>query len=97
MFGRGLCCKNADWSQVGLSTPKSRGFCVEVPDEECHNFSKGAGPTPKGSFNDASLSTDVAGQVEYRGLALAYSPHHLETLDRRVGCLQRLETFDRLD
>lgn len=34
-------------------------------------FGKGAGSNPEGSFNDASFATDVAGQVEDRGLALA--------------------------
>ena len=71
--------------------PRSRGFCVKILREHCHNFGERAGPNAEGSFNYAGFAADVAGQVENRSLSLAQSPHHFKSLDRRIGGFQRLE------
>ncbi len=54
-----------------------------------------AGSEPERTLDEACLATDVAGDIKGSGLSLAQRAHHLEALDRGVGCFQRLEAANR--
>ena len=65
--------------------------------DKSNSLRESAGAKPKGTLDDARLAADVARKVEHAGLAFAQRAHQFETLDRRVGRLQRLEAADGAD
>ena len=58
-------------------------------------FGQRACAEAESALDQARLATDVAREVEDCRLTFAEGTHHLETLDRRVGRLHRLETAHR--
>jgi hypothetical protein len=98
-FG-GLCCKA--WSKASEGGYDRRvgwssRFELEPLVEKLRCLGQGERPEAEGSLDDAGLAANVAGEIEGQGLPRKERAHHLETLDRRIGRLERLEPPDRLD
>ena len=62
------------------------------PVTPCHGLGQGARSDAEGALDDPSLADNATLEGEHLGLAFAQRAHHLETLDRGVGRLQRLDS-----
>ena len=83
--------------RIGGSDGLSGRFELEPLAEKVDRLGQSGEAKVEGALDDAGLASDVAREVEGCGLPFPERAHHLETLDRRVGRLQRLEASDRPD
>ena len=65
--------------------------------EHVHGLGHDRGANAKCSFDQTHLSPDPWLQAPCPGLPFAQGAHHLEALDRGVGCRHRFETTHGLD